>query len=67
MKYWHGNLLKLRQKSGLSQEKLSLKLGIKRSKYSKYEEFRCEPNIELIISICFFYKISIDDFLKKDL
>lgn len=61
------NLLYLRKREGLSQEKLSEILGIKRARYSCYEQYRSEPNISIIIQISDYYKITIDDLIKIDL
>lgn len=61
------NIRILRDRMGISQQKLADKLGIGRPKYSAYEEYRCEPNIDLIIKLSEFFKVSIDDLIKKEL
>lgn len=61
------NIRKLRNRMGISQEKMAEKLGINRPRYSAYEEYRCEPNISLIIKLSEVFEVSIDDLIKKDL
>ncbi len=61
------NLKKLRHKLGMSQERLSAIIGIKRPTYSSYEEYRAEPNIKTIIALSAFFKVTIDDLLTKEL
>lgn len=61
------NIRKLRNRMGISQEKMAEKLGINRPRYSSYEEYRCEPNIDIIIKLSEVFEVSIDDLIKKDL
>ena len=61
------NIRILRDRMGISQKKMADKLGIGRPKYSAYEEYRCEPNISLIIKLSEVFEVSIDDLIKKDL
>lgn len=61
------NIRILRDRMGISQEKMAEKLGINRPRYSSYEEYRCEPNISIIIKLSEVFQISIDDLIKKDL
>lgn len=61
------NIRKLRNRMGISQEKMAEKLGINRPRYSSYEEYRCEPNISLIIKLSDIFNVSIDDLIRKDL
>ena len=62
-----GNNLKLlRKRKKLSQEDVSKSLGLTRSSYSGYENNVAQPSIENLILLSEFYKISIDDIVKKD-
>ena len=61
------NIRKLRNRLGISQYEMAEKLGINRPRYSSYEEYRCEPNISLIIKLSDVFDVSIDDLIKKDL
>lgn len=60
------NLKLLRKKKNMSQEDVSKKLGLTRSSYSGYENGVAEPGIENLISLSTFFKVPLDDFLKKD-
>lgn len=55
------HLRELRYKSGLSQDKLALKLGITRSVYGAYEEGRAMPNFEVIKKLVAFYNLASTD------
>jgi len=61
------NIRKLRNRMGISQYEMAEKLGINRPRYSSYEEYRCEPNISLIIKLSEVFEVSIDDLIKKNL
>lgn len=61
------NLKKLRKEMGLSQERLSKKLGLKRPTYATYEEYRAEPNCSVLIKLSDIFGVSIDDLIKKEL
>jgi len=61
------NLKFLRKLKGFSQEESSKKLGLTRSSYSGYENGVAEPGLENIILLSQFYKIPLDDLIKKDL
>lgn len=54
----------LRLKYKLTQEELGEKLYLSRTSISSYEIGKNEPNIETIIAISDFFKISIDELLK---
>ena len=60
------NLKLLRKKRGLSQEEVSKKVGLTRSSYSGYENGVAEPGIATLIVLSDFYKVPIDDMLRKD-
>jgi transcriptional regulator with XRE-family HTH domain len=60
------NLKALRKQREMSQEEIAHTLKMNRSTYSGYENGVAFPNIENLISFSDFFKISIDDLLKKD-
>ena len=61
------NLKLLRKNRNFSQEEVSKKLDMTRSSYSGYENGVAEPGIENLVKLSSFYKIPLDDLLKKDL
>ena len=66
--YFSSNLKFLRQRKVLSQEKLSLELGITRSQLSAYEKGQTKnPTLEMMLIVSEYFKISIDILVKVDL
>jgi transcriptional regulator with XRE-family HTH domain len=61
------NLRHLRKLRGWTQEEFANKLKIKRSLVGAYEEERAEPRLEVMEAICSIFKLSLEDFLFKDL
>lgn len=61
------NLRYLRKLRGWTQEEFANKLKIKRSLVGAYEEERAEPRLEVMEVICNIFKLSLEDFLFKDL
>tara|TARA_R110002072_G_scaffold302402_2_gene485155 strand:- start:25140 stop:25940 length:801 start_codon:yes stop_codon:yes gene_type:complete len=61
-----GNLKLLRNRKKLSQEEVAKELGLTRSSYSGYENGVAQPNIESLVIFSDFYKVSIDDLVRKD-
>lgn len=61
------NLKYLRKQKGWTQEELAEQLGIKRSLVGAYEEERAEPRLDITQLICDMFKLSLEDFLFKDL
>ncbi|MEO7311570.1 MAG: LexA family transcriptional regulator [Chitinophagaceae bacterium] len=61
------NLKYLRKQKGFTQEEMAEELGIKRSLVGAYEEERAEPRLEVMQLICDMFKLSLEDFLFKDL
>ena len=53
-------LKELREQENLSQRDLTSKLNILPMTYNNYEKNRCEPNIDTLIKIADFYKVSLD-------
>lgn len=64
--FFSSNLKLLRKNKQLSQEATSQKLDLTRSSYSGYENGIAEPSIEVLIRISSFFKVSLDDLIKKD-
>lgn len=60
------NLKLLRGRLKKSQEEVATELGLTRSSYSGYENNVAQPNIESLLLFSDFYKVSIDDLLRKD-
>ncbi len=65
--YLSQNIKTLRKHKGLTQAQFSDKIGVKRSVIGAYEERRSEPKLNLLMDICRYFKVSIDDILTKDL
>jgi len=62
-----GGILKLlRKRKKLSQEEVAQELGLTRSSYSGYENEVAQPNIESLVLFSDFYKVSVDDLIRKD-
>ncbi len=62
-----GNNLKLlRKRRKMSQEDVAKSLSLTRSSYSGYENNVAQPSLENLILLSDFFKISVDDVLKKD-
>lgn len=61
------NLRYLRKLRGWTQEEFANKLNIKRSLVGAYEEERAEPRLEVVKQICHIFKLSMEEFLLKDL
>ena len=60
------NLIKLRQESGLSQKALADALHISDKTYWSYESNRTEPNIETLIRMSKYFRVSIDFIVGND-
>lgn len=60
------NLKLLRNRLKKSQEEVAKDLGLTRSSYSGYENNVAQPNIESLLLFSDYFKVSIDDLLKKD-
>ena len=53
-------LKELREQENISQRDLTAKLNINAMTYNNYEKNRCEPNIDTLIKIADFYKVTLD-------
>jgi len=60
------NLKLLRNRLKKSQEEVATELGLTRSSYSGYENNVAQPNIESLLLFGDYFKVSIDDLLRKD-
>ena len=58
-------LKEIREQHGLKQENLAEHLKISRPAYSRYETGDREPNIETLVKIADFYKISLDSLIGR--
>lgn len=67
MKYLADNIKFLRQKLGLSQEKLAELLGLNRGNIASYEKGSAEPRIENLIKMMQVFKVEVKDLVEKDL
>ena len=62
-----GNNLKLlRNRRKKSQEEVATELNLTRSSYSGYENCVAQPNLESLILFSDYYKVPIDDLVRKD-
>lgn len=60
------NLKVLRNRLKKSQEEVSGELGLTRSSYSGYENEVAQPNLDVLLLLSTYYKVRIDELLKKD-
>lgn len=60
------NLKLLRNRLKKSQEEVATELGLTRSSYSGYENNVAQPNIESLLLFGDYFKVSIDDLLRRD-
>ena len=67
MKYLADNIKYLRQKLGLSQEKLAELLGLNRGNIASYEQGSAEPKIENLIKMMQVFKVEVKDLVERDL
>ncbi len=65
--YFGSNLKLLRARRGRSQEEVAIGLDVKRSSWSGYENGSAEPQLDLLVRISAYFKISLDKLLKDDL
>ncbi|MDG5799886.1 helix-turn-helix domain-containing protein [Marinilabiliaceae bacterium ANBcel2] len=61
------NLKYLRSVKKITQQALSIKLGIKRSSLNNYENSVSIPPVEILIKLSHFFNISVDSLIKCDL
>lgn len=61
------NIKYLRRRSGLTQEQMAEKIGIKRSLLGAYEEGRADPRLNNLLKISEIFDISVDTLISIDL
>ncbi|MCB9222708.1 MAG: helix-turn-helix transcriptional regulator [Crocinitomicaceae bacterium] len=61
------NFRKLRSFKGLNQTEFADLFGITRSTVGSYEEGRAEPKLETLLKIADYFKLSVDDLIRKEL
>ena len=62
-----GNKLKeLRISEGLTQQELSVRLGISRVNYTRYETDKVRPDYETLIKLADFYNVSLDKIFDRN-
>lgn len=61
------NLKYLRRRSGLTQEQMAEKIGIKRSLLGAYEEGRADPRLNNLLKISDIFDIAVDNLIGVDL
>ena len=61
------NLKYLRKRSGITQEQMAQKIGIKRSLLGAYEEGRADPRLNNLIRISEIFGITVDKLISEDL
>lgn len=64
--YLGSNLKLLRKRKKKSQEDISQDLGLTRSSYSGYENGVAEPGIDTLIALSAYFKVPLDNLVKKD-
>ena len=55
------NIVALRKKRGLTQEKLAEVFEVSRQSVTKWESGECIPNIELVCRIAEYFNITVDE------
>ena len=60
---FHKNLKRLRTRRKLSQEDMATYLGITRQGYSKYENDKSEPSLQMLMRIADLFEVSIDELI----
>ncbi|MCG8575913.1 MAG: helix-turn-helix domain-containing protein [Flavobacteriales bacterium] len=61
------NIKKLRHFKNLNQTDFAELFGINRSNIGSYEESRAEPKLEVLIKIASYFKLTLDQLVRKEL
>jgi transcriptional regulator with XRE-family HTH domain len=61
------NLVLLRKRKKRTQEEVAFVLGMKRSTLNGYEHGVGQPNVERLMALADYYKMSMDDLVRTDL
>ena len=67
MNYLSINLQKLRKHHGMTQAEAAERLGVKRSRYSGWENGMSEPCLDMLLAACTLMKMGVGTMLTKDL
>jgi len=67
MKFISENIKYLRKVKNLTQDDLASKIGVKRSVIGSYEEARAIPKLALLQALAYYFDVSLNDLLDKDL
>ena len=59
-------LKELRISEGLTQQELSVRLGISRVNYTRYEMDKVRPDYETLIKLADFYNVSLDEIFDRN-
>lgn len=62
-----GNLVLLRKRKRKTQDDVACALELNRSTLNGYEHGVGNPNLERLIALAGYYKISLDDLVRRDL
>jgi len=65
--YFHSNIKLLRKRRKLTQDEVAVKLQMKRSTLSGYENRVAQPGLEILLLFSSYYNIAVDTLLKVDL
>lgn len=67
MSYIGKNIRKIRISKKMTQTEFAELFNLKRTAVGSYEEGRAEPKIETLIKISDYFKLSLDQLLRKEL
>jgi len=67
MSYIGKNIRKIRMSKKMTQTEFADLFDLKRTAVGSYEEGRAEPKIETLIKISDYFKLSLDQLLRKEL
>lgn len=64
--FFADKLIKLRKRSGMSQEELADRLDVSRQSVSKWESAQCLPDLNKIVAISKIFEVSVDYLIKDE-
>jgi len=67
MSYIGKNIRKIRMSKKLTQTEFAELFDLKRTAVGSYEEGRAEPKIDTLIKIADYFKLSLDNLMRKEL
>lgn len=67
MSFIASNIRYLRQRSGISQEKLAADLGMNRGNIASYEGGKALPGAERLLKLAEYFGVEVADFINRDL